>query len=230
MTASEGGRGATPFPQASTGEIGRKMKTHLACMAALALVGAAGEARAQNGFEVLEIDDNSGCRLTASYSMPGRSTVRLSIDQQTGGEIFVMVQSYGWSRPSSGDETTMGLVFQRAGSDERTIFALFAVPLGVEMAAEQPGMLGQVEPERAQEFRSALARSSAVRVLSRPADSEADFAVLLEAGLPGSAAASTSLGACVARVKRREDARLANEARVAHIERDPFARPRDGSD
>lgn len=206
------------------------MQARLVCMAALALISTGGQARAQSGFDVVEIDDNSGCRLTASYTMPGRSAVRLSVDQQISGEIFVMVQSYGWSRPSQDDETTMGLVFQRAGTDERAVFALFAVPVGVDLGGDQPGMLGQVQPERAQEFKSTLARSSAVRVLSRPSDSEDDFAVLLDAGLPGSAAASTNLDACVARVKRREEARLASEARIAHIERDPFARRGTDSD
>ncbi len=203
------------------------MNVKLASLATTALLGVACEAQAQSAFNVLEIDNNSGCRMTESYTMAGRSAINFSIDQEITGEVFVMVQSYGWSRPAEDDLTTMGLIFYRPGSSERAIFVALAVPLGVELGTEEPGMLGLIEPERIEEFRSALSQSSAVRIMSRPRESEDDFDVLLDASLQGSAAATTRWDACVARVKRREDARLAAEARVAHVARDPFARTGD---
>lgn len=203
-------------------------RTVLSIAAAITL-SAGGGASAQNystdRYDVGELDDSEGCFIGGDWTLAGRSEINLEISQTLAGEVYVGVWSYGWSRPASDIRKVMGLVFWPAGGGEQKVFALFAIPTGVELASlEKPGLLAMVEPDEAIDFLDTFGSGQSFTLMTRDAEAEdgTDFDTVLEGNLAGSGLALSRMRTCVSNVQRREAARLEREAGVAHIARDPF--------
>lgn len=205
------------------------MRSIVALAVSLLLVAAPKVVQAQNystdRFTIGEFTDQEGCFVRGDWTLPGRPLINFEIwllrDQQT----FVNVWSYGWSRPSEDDKKVLGVLFWKA--QDRQIFALPAVPSGVEISSgDEPGLVAMLGEDESSAFLAAFADHESFTVVSRDTGASDDmpFNTILEGGLQGSSLAVSRLRTCVAAVARREDARRAREAGVAHITRDPFQR------
>lgn len=176
-------------------------------------------------FDVMEIRNSAGCAIESFWEIEGRSPVYVQIDLMLDGEVYIGVSSYGWSRPSADTRKLIGVVFQRAGQDSQP-FALG----GLASDDLRPGLVAMVTDERREAFLTAFAGARSMNIYTfdmpegdAPLD-ESTRSLILQAGLQSSAQALTNARRCVANVTRRENARLAREAAVEHIAKDPFAR------
>jgi hypothetical protein len=192
-------------------------------------VAMAGFAHAQNystdRFAIQPTSDGEGCFIQGDWMLAGRSTIYLDVTQEIDQDVFVGVWSYGWSRPTADANKVLGVLFWDAAG-ERQVFALAAIPTGVEIGEGAPGLLAMVGDDRRAEFLTAFASNQSFTILARDLEAEDDveFDILLEGRLQGSSLAVTRLRTCVSDVRRREEERREREAGVAHIERDPFRR------
>lgn len=201
------------------------MKSFFA-LAAAALAISTSPAAAQNystdQFTVGEFNDADGCYARGDWTLAGRSQINFEVWLFADGEVMVKLWSYGWSRPPKDANKVLGVVFWNASS-EKDVYAMFAASTGAEIG-EQPGLVAKLPPENRDAFLAAFSSSRSFTLLTRPLEAADDssFVNILEGGLRGSSLALTRLRTCTSDVHRREEARRAREASVAHIAKDPF--------
>jgi hypothetical protein len=195
-------------------------------IAAVALASLASTASAQEYSTdryVINMDSEGGCTMTGDYMLPGNITaVFLSVKIYPNDAIILKFFSLEWSRPAADVAKYIGLIFFN-GTRGGPIFSFTAAPTGSAVGdGEVPGMVTEVPAEERSAFLSALSGSSAVRVMTSDLIGDDDLVVALDANLAGSSLAVSRLRRCAADVKRLIAAQRENEARTAHIERDPF--------
>ena len=174
-------------------------------------------------FEVRELNNAEGCALTGDWTLEGRSTIYVQVEQETDGSLAVSATSYGWTRLPSDAIKLLGLSFHSTGQESQ-VFTMAGYP-----TSPRPGLVSVIREDERELFLRSFASSQSVNIYPAdipPEDEDApkyDLKLALQAGLTGSSDAVASLRRCVADVKRREDARRAREARNDHITKDPFS-------
>ena len=175
-------------------------------------------------FVIGEFSDAEGCFVRGDWTIEGRPQINFEVWLLTDDSVYANVWSYGWSRPSADARQTLGVVFWGVAQEEK-IFVTFAAPTGAELGSgERPGLVGMLSEEDKSNFLAAFSNSRSFSVLTRAMDAadSVKFDTVLEGGLQGSSLALAHLQTCASNVRRREDARRAREANVAHITKDPF--------